>query len=72
MVEVALGEELSAKEAAKLAGVSRVTLYRWLRKGTLAGVKNAGGNYRISRAAVLAAVNMTQAGPRVDPQESDK
>ena len=33
--------------AAKLLGVSRATLWRWIKKGTLPARKTDGGHYRI-------------------------
>lgn len=47
---------LSPTEAAKLLEVDRSTVRRWVHKGLLPSRRTAGGQFRIDRAAVEAAV----------------
>ncbi len=58
---------LRLREAAKLTGVSYVTLKQWIYKGKLRSVKTAGGHHRIPRAEIarlIGAANSSKASKR--------
>ena len=65
---VPIGESMTPKEVADLTGYALVTIRRWLRKGYLKSVRDPGGFYRISRAAVDDVVNFKQGGPQQEAE----
>lgn len=44
---------LSITQAAQYVGVSRRTIYNWLRAGKLDSARTAGGSQRIARASLI-------------------
>ena len=64
MAEAAVTANMKLAEAERLLGVSRWTLYRYIRQGRLPVVKLAGGHYRVSAEAVAA----LEAAPASDVQ----
>lgn len=43
---------VTTKEAAKLLGISRCTLYRWLKRDWITGIKLPNGTIRIARVSI--------------------
>jgi excisionase family DNA binding protein len=63
---VELGELLTINQAATEVGVSRRTIYNWMRYSKIQFVRTAGGNVRIIKDSLWQASGKVDEKPRTD------
>lgn len=64
---VALVTQLSLKQAAKAAGVSLTTLYRWIHQGQIAVIREQNGSVMISTQELLRVKDRLKSVDDVEP-----
>ena len=76
-----MGRRVTIEAAAALAGVSRRTIYNWLRAGRLTYVRTAGGNVRIDSDSLFRAPDRAEPvqplapfpqGPLIHPADRER